>query len=286
MMTNSTSIIRHAAAAALGLATFTGAHAADHHNKKNTPKPQELPKSKTLEVIKLNKEQSHPPLSSPSWGIPLISTPPKEDPSAASSSASNNDWGLKFTTNGPKAVPITLKNGPPQWYWYMPFRIQNCENEAHLLAPAIQVVTGNGIVHDCMKPVPQEIHDAILKHCGNARTLPLRELPGPIEPGVDSARDSVIIWPAEYGQKAEGFTVYISGIYGKTEPVVDSETGKMRMTTAKDPITGEIQKDATGLPVMTLERLRRTLRLQYTLSDSAVPVKTSATLANQDDVMR
>lgn len=201
--------------------------------------------------------------------------------------AANTSWGLEFTPQTPKAVGVKLADGTTKWYWYMPFHVENREDEAHLFVPLIQVVTDTGRIHNCNEPVPQEAYNAIYKRCGNALTVPIVEIAGPMKPGKDFAHDSLAIWPADEGEDVDDFSVYVSGIYGETKPVNDPATGKQLMAVAKDAITGEVKKDAAGNPLMQPVELKRTLRLYYTTPGTGkLSTKTDVKLSAQDDVMR
>ncbi len=198
----------------------------------------------------------------------------------------NTGWALEFTPKTPKAVAVKLANGETKWYWYMPFHLENREDETRWFIPSIEVVTDTGRIHNCNNPVPAEVYDTIYKRCGNALSEPLLRIAGPMKPGKDFAHDSLAIWPADTGD-VDSFTVYVGGIYGETQPVNDPSTGKPLMVEAKDPITGETRKDADGNPVMQPAELKRTLRLTYATPGTGNSLThADVALKSSEDVMR
>ncbi len=198
----------------------------------------------------------------------------------------NTGWTLEFTPKVPKAVAVKLANGETKWYWYMPFHLENREDETHWFIPSIEVVTDTGRIYNCNTPVPQEVYDTIYKRCGNALTESLPKIAGPLKPGKDFVHDSLAIWPAEQAD-VDGFSVYVGGIYGERQPVNDPATGKPMMIESKDPITGKVKKDAEGNPVMEPAELKRTLRLTYACPGTGkLSDKTDVELKSSDDVMR
>lgn len=214
----------------------------------------------------------------------VVKAPEAKPASPFPVAAANTGWALEFTHKAPHAIAFKDADGNSHWYWYMTFHVENREDETHLYIPLIQVITDGGSIYNGNAQVPQEVYNAVYKRCGNALSQPLLQTAGLMKPGKDFARDSFIIWP-QGENDVDSFTIYVAGIYGETQPLNDPATGKPLMVQSKDPITGEVKKDAAGNPVMQQAELKRTLRLDYTCPGTLIG-KEDAKLTASDDVMR
>jgi hypothetical protein len=228
--------------------------------------------------------QDAAPAAVPAAAKPAAKAVPSAFPVAG---VANTGWALEFTHGIPKAVSVKGADGKIKWWWYMTFRVENREGEPHLFIPRVEVATDTGHIYKCSAPVPQDVYNIVYKHCGNALTEPMVKIAGVQRPGKDFIHDSVAIWPAPEKEDVDAFTVYVSGIYGETQPVNDPATGKPLMAPVKDSKTGEDEKNEAGEVVMAQVELNRTLRLEYACPGTGTAAHTEGvTLVSSDDVMR
>lgn len=202
-------------------------------------------------------------------------------------SPANTGWALQFTHGTPAAVAIKQADGKIKWWWYMTFRVENREEKPIMFIPRIEVVTDTGRIRSCNEPVPQQVYNTVYRICGNALAEPMLKIAGMQHPGKDFIHDSLAIWPAVEGEDVDAFSIYVSGIYGETQPVNDPATGKPLLAPAKDAITGAEKKDKDGQTVMEPVELHRTLRLDYVCPGTVKGVHAAdIRLVSSDDVMR
>lgn len=167
-------------------------------------------------------------------------------------------WTLDIRP-GELRLYIDDESGQP--YWYFTYMVINRSGNDRMWAPRLDLLTDDGRVQPSGRDVPGRVVRDIITMLGSDLIEDQNQIIGDLLQGVEHAKEGVVVWPAPNLQVTE-MTIFISGLSGETELVVD-------------PLSGE---DVV---------LRRTHWLRYALPGEALPMRsTPVRLAQRGWVMR
>ncbi|HMN97180.1 MAG TPA: hypothetical protein PKC43_11885 [Phycisphaerales bacterium] len=166
-------------------------------------------------------------------------------PSAAASPApmqslagatAGSRWTVDFK-GGELRVHIDQRTG--RAFWFMTYQIVNRTGEERMLAPRFDLLSDDGSIQRSGRDVPTTILRDILRAAGSELTEDQNQIIGPILPGIENARDGIVVWPIDDPTITE-LTVFISGLSGETTTVenpVSGETVVLSKTLARSYLT-------------------------------------------------
>lgn len=172
-------------------------------------------------------------------------------------------WKLDFTWEKPRPIVIRDIEGVYRWYWYMPYKVVNKTGQEVLFIPQVHIATDTGSIIEAGKNIPASLFPKIKEQLNNPLLDSPTQVVGPLLQGEDYARESVFIWPADAEQEDPAqMSVFIAGLSGDTQAIVDPETGEKIL-------------------------LRRTLMLNYELPGNApTPQNQAVVFKESQEVMR
>jgi len=179
-----------------------------------------------------------------------------EEPSVTSRS-----WQLDFTHGEPRTISVKLADGSVQWFWYMPYQVENHTGEERLFVPEFVIATDAGDILSAGQNVPASVYPAVANKLNNKLLESPSQIVGKLLQGEDYARESVAIWPVP-AHDVDEMSIFVAGISGET-------------ATTKNPLTGE--------DVL----VRRTRMITYATPGTTVnPQNQPVKLVEEKDVMR
>lgn len=172
-------------------------------------------------------------------------------------------WQLKFEF---VSTPMRVVVGG-QTYWYILYRITNPTPTAQRFFPLITVVTEDLAVVPTEVGVPVGVFQQIKQlHQRQFRDLmsPTQVI-GELKSGEDYSRESVAIWRG-VDLSANNFTVYVAGLSGETQLVLNPsyDPAKPETRVLSRP-GGKLESVAVNPKHFTV---RKTLEIRYTLPGS------------------
>lgn len=195
-------------------------------------------------------------------------------------------WSFDFEHSTPDTIAIPNGDGSYSWFWYMTYSVTNFDEPELFFDPDIVIQTDAGQVVPANAGVDARIFNAVRNHLRRPLLLSPAEAPGRVFQGPDYTRQSVVIWPANQ-EDVDQFRIFVGGIYGETQPVIDPATGNPIMVPVMNVLTGEQQTDVDGDPLYEPLLLHRTLVLHYTTPGTTTSRQDpSIRLESSRDVMR
>jgi hypothetical protein len=174
----------------------------------------------------------------------------------------SDSWNLTTRLGEPNTIALTGADGSVTWFWYLPYMIQNDTGQEVLYVPEAQVLTSDGRLITAGRGVPDSVYQAIRVEENNDLIESHTQAAGPLLQGVDHAVDSAVVWAAP-DEDVDRFTLFIGGLSGETEPILDPLTGEPMMAVATDIISGEPVMGPGGEPLREPVLARKTLMLTY-----------------------
>ncbi len=195
------------------------------------------------------------------------------------------EWVLQFTHQAPDTLSVEI-DGQTQWYWYLPYEVLNASEDPRLFLPSATILTDRGHVITANRAVAPKVFAAVKKALRDPLIEGFPEIVGEMLPGLDYAKRGVFIWPVPRDDVDE-MSIFVTGIYGETKPILDPTTGEPLTTPMIDPVTEEPILDAQGNPRTQPVLARRTLQLLYeTPGTPRTPQRMPVRLLDRRDVMR
>jgi len=171
-------------------------------------------------------------------------------------------WAFDFEHSTPDTIAIANGDGSYDWYWYMTYKVTNFDEPELFFDPNIVIQNDAGEIVAANAGVDSRIFNAVRTLLEKPLLLSPGEAPGRVFMGEDYARESVVIWRATQ-QDVDQFRIFIGGIYGETQPVIDPNTGQPIKVPVMNILTGQQQTDENGNPLFEEVLLHRTLMLHY-----------------------
>jgi len=138
-------------------------------------------------------------------------------------------WELKFTHGVPTRVVVHVPGSDvPKAFWYMTYSLTNpitnegTKDQERDFYPVFEMLTEDGTVYRSDNNILPAVFDAIKAREGDRFMENANHMFGEIKLGEDQTRDGVAIWP-ETDVRMGTFTIFLSGIYGETADVKDSD---------------------------------------------------------------
>jgi hypothetical protein len=187
------------------------------------------------------------------WGGVAWAEYPKPSPFPVS-------WELKFTHGKPTRVVVRVPGSDvPRAFWYMTYSLTNpITNNSTMdkerdFYPVFEMLTEDGKVVRSDDNILPAVFDEIKAREGNQFLENSNHMYGEIKLGSDQSRDGVAIWP-EPAVRMGTFTIFVSGIYGETSDVKDTDgkTVTLRKTTELD---FHINGDASFAPGTVVDQV-------------------------------
>jgi len=135
-------------------------------------------------------------------------------------------WEFEFTHSKPRPIAVTDIGGKVRWYWYMTYKVVNNGKVERLFSPEFILATDQGDIIPDPEDVPKEsrksysvpasVFDRIKAEVGNPLLMPPVQVVGNLLLGEDSAKESVVIWPA-FDHDIDKLTIYVGGLSGETQ---------------------------------------------------------------------
>jgi len=159
--------------------------------------------------------------------------------------AMGSRWQLELR---PGELRLHLDPETGRGYWFFTYKVINRSGDDRMWAPRLDLLTDDGRIQGSGRDVPTRVVRAIHAVLDDELIEDQNQIIGEILQGIEHAKEGVVVWPARNLEVTE-LTIFISGLSGETEVVLD-------------PTTGE---DVV---------LRRTHWLRYTLPGDALPMRT------------
>lgn len=196
-------------------------------------------------------------------------------------------WALTFRPGRPDTVSYTGFDGVTRWYWYLPYYVENNTPEPQFFTARVEVLTDRGDLIDASKPIPPGLFRAInAKLRRGGLLLEPSQVHGEMLVGPDFARESVAVWPVG-SQDVDEFSVFFTGLYGETAPLLDARTGEPITRPARDPLSGEPALGPDGQPLQEQVLAVRTVELRYAVPGTTEdPARPTVIFGGRRDVMR
>jgi hypothetical protein len=161
-------------------------------------------------------------------------------------------WELTFDYKTPIRIVVNVPgSASPKAYWYMTYTLTNDGEETQVFIPQFEMLTNDGKLHRAINNVPREVFDMIKARERNKLMVPQTQVSGEIRPGVDQAKDSVVVFE-EPTKDLDTFKIFVGGLSGEFVELKDD--------------MGNFLKDAKGEKII----LRKTLQLTYHLNGDDV----------------
>lgn len=138
-----------------------------------------------------------------------------------SSASAASRWTLDFK-GGEIRSHIDQRTGKA--YWYMTYQLVNRTGEERMVAPRFDLLSDDGSIRRSGRDVPTTVIRDILDVAGTELTEDQNQIIGVILPGVENAKDGVVIWPIDDPTVKE-LTVFASGLSGETTTVENPTSG-------------------------------------------------------------
>ena len=127
-------------------------------------------------------------------------------------------WEFDIEVGEPRPVSMRDERGQLQWYWYLPYKVQNNTGRERLFIPEFDIATDEGDIVAAGQDVPAKVFDLIKEKEGNTLLLSPIEIVGRMLVGRDFAKESVAIWPA-FDHSVDQVDVFVAGLSGETQQI-------------------------------------------------------------------
>ena len=118
------------------------------------------------------------------------------------------ELGFKFFA--PERLELT-ENGKKVTYWYVRYTVTNNTDANVIFAPVFELITDTGQAVKSYKNVDRSVYEHIKKLYKSELMENPFQVPGPLLPGIDNAKDGVMIFTG-VGEDARVFTFYVTGL--------------------------------------------------------------------------
>jgi hypothetical protein len=165
-------------------------------------------------------------------------------------------WELKFSSQPPKRIVVTVPGQAPQAYWYVTYRVTNETGQEQLFLPLFEMLTNDGKMIRSDKAISGRVFDAIKEREGSQFLERRSKVEGTLRQGESQAKDSVAIWKEPMDEMGQ-FSIFVTGLNGEAA-TFKMEAGKL---VKLDPT--KITEQTKDVPKDQLFTMRKTLKLDY-----------------------
>jgi len=136
-------------------------------------------------------------------------------------------WELALEPGPLRVVVLDVPGVGERAYYYMTYRVTNRSGEDVFFAPMFELATDRGELIAGGRDVPRWVSQELLRRLRNPFLEDQVGIIGPVQQGVEYAKDGLVVWPV--GDTAvDELTVHLIGFSGESRTVTtrDAKTGK------------------------------------------------------------